>query len=193
MAQGRSVERRRVLTRREIARAALELFVRDGYDAVSLEAIAEASGMSLRSLYRYVSAKDEILNPILNEGSEELVELIARRPASESMATAVQRAYEEYQPADDEGPRDFIALLVAVPALRSRWLDSLRRLEDTLAPVVQQRAPRPVSAKQAHLTAAAVVVCLRVVLESALRPGADPPSPATLGDALSYLKGGAGL
>lgn len=193
MKQLSSIERRRVLTRREIAKAALALFVRDGYDAVGLEAIAEASGMSLRSLYRYFSTKDEVLSPIVTEGTGELAALIAARPARESLATAVRRAYEAQQPDGGGRPQDLIGLLVGVPALRSRWLSDLRTLEDALVPVVHQRAKQPVSAEEAQLTAAAIVSAMRIVLESALRPGAAEPSGETLGDALEYLEAGAGL
>ncbi len=65
MARPPLTERRKAQTRREIAETALTLFARDGYDAVSAEAIAESSGVSLRTFYRYFAAKDEVLSPIV--------------------------------------------------------------------------------------------------------------------------------
>ena len=68
MARPALTERRKAQTRREIAESALGLFVRHGYEAVSVEAIAEEAGVSLRTFYRYFSAKDEVLSPIITDG-----------------------------------------------------------------------------------------------------------------------------
>lgn len=187
-------ERRRIHTRREIAESALGLFFRDGYDNVSAEAIAEEAGVSLRTFYRYFSTKDEVLSPIITDRTLQLVAGIAARPAVESLATAVQRAYGQVQPeGDGEHVRALITLLTGTPTLRSRWLHDLRMIEDALVPVVHQRARRPLSDKQAHLTAAAVVTGLRVALEFSVDPANGNPSADRFGDALRYLRDGAKL
>ena len=185
-------ERRRVQTRREIAQSALELFLRDGYEKINAEDIAEDSGVSLRTFYRYFSSKDEVLSPIITDGMLELVEQIASRPARERLMTAVERAFEELTPTNaDSGP--LLTLLTDVPALRSRWLHDLRAIEEALVPVIQARARRPISDEHARLTAAAVVTGLRVVLESSARPGFGGSLADSLGDALHYLRDGANL
>ena len=99
MARPALTERRKAQTRREIAESALGLFVRHGYEAVSVEAIAEEAGVSLRTFYRYFSAKDEVLSPIITDGIDEFAQHITRRPAAENLATAVQLAYQEISPA----------------------------------------------------------------------------------------------
>src|SRR2546430_11285144 len=88
-------ERRRTHTRREIAESAVTLFARDGYDNVSVEDIAEEAGLSLRTFYRYFSAKDEVLSPIFTQATEDLLDHIARRPAAEDLAEAVEHAYRQ--------------------------------------------------------------------------------------------------
>src|ERR1700756_3846365 len=77
-------ERRRAHTRREIAESAVTLFARDGYDSVSVEDISEEAGISLRTFYRYFSAKDEVLSPIFTQATEDLLDHIARRPQKTS-------------------------------------------------------------------------------------------------------------
>src|SRR6266567_2032644 len=72
-------ERRRTHTRREIAESAVTLFARDGYDNVSAEDIAEQAGISLRTFYRYFSAKDDVLSPIVTQATDDLLDHIARR------------------------------------------------------------------------------------------------------------------
>lgn len=45
----------------EIARAALSLFVRDGFEATSLERVAAAAGVSRRTLFQYFPSKSAIV------------------------------------------------------------------------------------------------------------------------------------
>jgi AcrR family transcriptional regulator len=187
-------ERRKAQTRRDIAETALTLFARDGYDDVSAEAIAEETGVSLRTFYRYFSTKDEVLSPIITEATAEIVGAIAARPARESLATAVQRAYAEIRPQQGpEGVRALIGFLTDVPALRARWLSDLRTIEDALVPVVQRRARRPMSDEQALITAAAIVTALRIAVETVVRSPANHPPAEALGRALKYLREGANL
>jgi AcrR family transcriptional regulator len=187
-------ERRKAQTRREIAETALALFAREGYDRVSAETIAEEAGVSLRTFYRYFTGKDAVLSPIVTDGLDELTEHVAARPARESLATALRNAYQEINPRQGEaGVRLLIGLFLDVPALRSQWLEDLRRIEEALIPVVQERAQRPLSDQHAQLSAAAAVTGLRVALESAAR-SVPPVSPAdALRDALAYLSDGAKL
>src|SRR6266705_5865749 len=91
-------ERRRTHTRREIAESAVTLFARDGYDNVSVEDIAEETSISLRTFYRYFSAKDEVLSPIFTQATEDLLDHIARRPAAEDLAEAIEHAYRQISP-----------------------------------------------------------------------------------------------
>ena len=187
-------ERRKAQTRREIAETALALFAREGYDGVSAETIAEEAGISLRTFYRYFTGKDAVLSPIVTDGVDELTERLAARPATESLATALHKAYQEITPQQgQEGVRALIGLFLDVPALRAQWHEDLRKLEAALIPVVHKRARRPVTDYHAELSAAAAVTGLRVALEHSAR-SAPPASPAdTLREALAYLRDGAKL
>ncbi|MFL1380308.1 MULTISPECIES: TetR/AcrR family transcriptional regulator [unclassified Nocardiopsis] len=46
-----------------IAETAMELFLRDGYEAVTVEAVAEASRVSRRTVFRHFGGKDELPFP----------------------------------------------------------------------------------------------------------------------------------
>lgn len=187
-------ERRRTQTRHEIAKVALELFAQDGYDAVTAEMIAEESGVSLRTFYRYFSGKDEVLSPILAQGTEQFADLIADRPKDENLATAVQRAYEQQSSrAGTAEVRQLISLLTDVPTLRARWMSDLREIEAALIPVIRQRTSRRLDDAQVSLTAAAIVTALRVTLEQSTHPGSQEPRGDTLGKALRYVRDGASL
>jgi AcrR family transcriptional regulator len=188
------VERRKTQTRREIAKVALDLFRESGYDGVTAEMIAEESGVSLRTFYRYFSGKDEVLSPIVTEGTDEFAGLIAERPAGEELWAAVERAWE--QMSSRIGLVEVlqtIGLLTEVPTLRARWMADLRRIEDALVPVVSQRASGRFDDAQVRLTAAAIVTALRVTLELSTQPGSEEPRGESLGRALRYMRDGANL
>ncbi|MDQ6776387.1 MAG: TetR/AcrR family transcriptional regulator [Actinomycetota bacterium] len=194
MARVSLVERRRTQTRHEIAKVALGLFRESGYDRVTAEKIAEESGVSLRTFYRYFSGKDEVLSPIMAGGTEEFAGLIGERPADEDLSTAVERAYEQMRSRVGTAEvRGLMELLTAVPTLRAHWMADLRTIEDALVPVISQRAGCPLEAAQARLTAAAIVTALRVTLELSTQPGYAEPLGETLGNALRYLRDGASL
>jgi AcrR family transcriptional regulator len=56
--------RRKLQTRGEIIRAAFELFGRHGYEAVSMDSVAEAAGVSRATLFNYFPQKELILREI---------------------------------------------------------------------------------------------------------------------------------
>ena len=54
-------ERKRRLTLDRIAETGLKLFVENGYEATTLDAIAAASGISRRTFFYYLKSKEEVL------------------------------------------------------------------------------------------------------------------------------------
>jgi AcrR family transcriptional regulator len=54
-------ERKQRETRQRIAEVALRLFLADGYDGTTLEAIAAAAGISRRTFFSYFKSKDDII------------------------------------------------------------------------------------------------------------------------------------
>ena len=54
-------ERKRLETLRRIAETGLKLFIAHGYEGTTLEAIAEAAGISRRTFFYYFKSKEEVL------------------------------------------------------------------------------------------------------------------------------------
>lgn len=54
-------ERKRRETRQRIAEVALHLFLTDGYDGTTLDAIAAGAGISRRTFFSYFKSKDDII------------------------------------------------------------------------------------------------------------------------------------
>ena len=187
-------DRRKAQTRLEIAESALELFVRDGYDAVSAEAIAAEAGVSLRTFYRYFQAKDEVLSPLVTRGTETLAARFADRPEDETLAEAFAAAFREMGPSagSQRGPR-LIPLFKEVPVLRARWLADLRTIESAFSAVVKQRSAAPLSDAEADLTGALLATALRIALERAASGNETAAAPVLLDEILARLRAGGGL
>src|SRR5580692_1950261 len=54
-------ERKRRVTLDRIAEAGLKLFIENGYEATTLDAIAAASGISRRTFFHYLKSKEDVL------------------------------------------------------------------------------------------------------------------------------------
>jgi AcrR family transcriptional regulator len=74
-------ERKKRQTREAIARAGLELFVERGYEATTLAEIAEAAGVSPRTIFAYFPGKEDILFSGFESVRDGLAQALAERPS----------------------------------------------------------------------------------------------------------------
>lgn len=84
--------RRRAELRERIDAVALGLFARDGYDAVTMEAIAAEAGVSLSTLFRHVPGKEELLVGVVRTGRTAIVDNFRDRPHEEPVERALVAA-----------------------------------------------------------------------------------------------------
>jgi AcrR family transcriptional regulator len=110
-------ERKKQLTREAIARAALDLFLDRGYDATTLAEIAEAAGVSTRTIFAYFPGKEDILFSGFEELGDGLAGALAERPAGgDALATL----------------RDFILSVAHAKTERDHELERIIRSDETL-------------------------------------------------------------
>ena len=88
-------ERQRLELRERIDRTSLELFARDGYDTVTVEAIAAAVGISLSTLFRHVPGKEQLLVGVLRTGRAAIVRNFVARPDDEDVDASLAAAILE--------------------------------------------------------------------------------------------------
>lgn len=72
----------------EIYRTAAQIILRKGYDATSINDIANAVGMTKAGLYHYINGKKELLFDIMNFGLDELDDEVVRPAQSITDAEA---------------------------------------------------------------------------------------------------------
>ncbi len=118
-AQGVSLrDRQRAQIRADIRRAAFRLFIERGYEAVTTEEIAAAAGVSPRTFFRHVPAKEELLLAPVRHGGAAIVNLLERRPAAEppdvALVNAIITRTRSFDQADCEEWRE---ALLAAPGL----------------------------------------------------------------------------
>jgi AcrR family transcriptional regulator len=83
-------ERKKRQTRDALARAALELFVERGYDETTLAEIADAAGVSTRTIFAYFPSKEDILFSTIDSMCDALAQALAERPAGTDALTALR-------------------------------------------------------------------------------------------------------
>ena len=134
--------RRRVQKRDEVALVAIRLFVDRGFDAVTVDEIAEAADIAPRTFFRYFASKDDVLFTDHEERLEQLRELIAASPADEPILTTVRHTVEELvRRYLDDTERMLLAsqVVAATPALQARSIERQDGWEDELAGMVAAR------------------------------------------------------
>jgi AcrR family transcriptional regulator len=148
---------------------AWELFVRQGYDATTVDEIAAAAGMSQRSFFRYFASKEDVVLVKFEAVGEMLADALRNRPAQEDAWAALRSAFDVIVDPTERDPRHGLVLLRITsqsPALRAGRLEQQARWQDLLTPIVAERlnlsgTGPDYDARAAAITAAALA-CLNV-------------------------------
>ncbi|MFG2288347.1 TetR/AcrR family transcriptional regulator [Streptomyces sp. NPDC048595] len=162
-------EHRRLQTRLEIAEAAAALFADRGYEATTVEDIASAAGISLRTFYRYSPAKEDALTPLFASSVSHLVDVLAAHPVDEPLSAALEASFgtatAERRLEDAARARRLVRVLGTVPVLKARWLAAGREMQERLAPALASRASTPVDSLEVRLLTTAVLDAFTVTME----------------------------
>ncbi|WP_327670709.1 MULTISPECIES: TetR family transcriptional regulator [unclassified Streptomyces] len=175
-------ERRKAATRLDIARAAAELFTRDGLRATRAEDIARAAGVAPRTFYRYFATKEESVAPLLDAGAHQWAEAVREAPAHLPVPAALRHAVERALDGDDPANaaslgwvRALLRLTEESPALRAVWSDTCRVSESTLLTILAERTDAgPDPDLPLRLLAGMATTAVRVAVETWARSEAPP-------------------
>ncbi|MBO4677284.1 MAG: TetR/AcrR family transcriptional regulator [Oscillospiraceae bacterium] len=85
-------------TKERILLTALQLFARDGYEAVSVSDIAEQLGITKGALYRHYKSKRDIFNSILARMEQRDAELARDSEVPEGTKEEMEEAYQAVSP-----------------------------------------------------------------------------------------------
>ena len=169
-------ERKKAKTRAAIQAAALHLFERQGYQATTVDQIAEMAEVSQSTFFRYFPSKEDVV--LLDRYDPLLLAALLAQPAELSPIAALRRTLRSVLgglPAEElERERQRAMLVVSVPELRARALDDLTASLQPFNEAVAERTGRPVddSAVRA-LTGAVLGVSISAMLTASQDPSAD--------------------
>ena len=140
-------QERRAQTRAELLAAARRAFLREGFHAASLDAIAEEAGYTKGAFYSNFASKDDVLVAVLEEHFRDRAEayesLVSSAETIEDAYGAVARFWHDANEREPEWSRlviEFMAhasrnekLRQAVREVRERGLDRIARIVELLA------------------------------------------------------------
>jgi AcrR family transcriptional regulator len=102
----------------ELETVALGLFETRGFDAVTVEEIASAAQISVRTFYRYFPAKDDVLQVQIDRRSEALRAELAARPTDEPPLQSLRLALAEVVATEDTAHiRRWISVVASTPGV----------------------------------------------------------------------------
>ena len=158
-------ERRKTETRLEVARSAVRLFLAKGVAATSADEIAEAAGISSRTLWRYFPTKESCVAPLLTGVIDLIAQFLQSWPSDQSMAEVFDTIGLHDNVADRTTMVDLVRLTRTEPGLRAVWLEAHRHAEPAFAEALARRAGLPVPDLAVTVQAAMINTALRVAVE----------------------------
>lgn len=168
---------RAALTRDRLQTEALRLFTERGFDAVTVDEVARAAGVSHMTFFRHFPTKESVVlddpyDPVL--GAAVAATDLDLSPL-ERVRSGVLAAWEGLDEPGDETTRARIELAAAHPSLRARVWENNRSTEDVIVAALLADAVPPL---EARVAAGAVLGALTAALfDWAVDDAAD-----TLGD-----------
>ncbi|HEV7899057.1 MAG TPA: TetR family transcriptional regulator [Planosporangium sp.] len=161
-------ERKKQETRSALEAAALRLFAERGYERTTVEDIADAADVAVRTFFRYFSSKRHVLfGDVAHTIVGRLRAALAARPASDTPVDAVRAALDAVDLDDDDQHRQIVARLRLVrqlPELLPAYQMIFHELHETIAEFVADRTGEPASALYPQLLAGVATLSARATL-----------------------------
>jgi AcrR family transcriptional regulator len=184
-------ERKKARTRFAIQEHALRLIREQGYEATTVEQIAEAAEISPSTFFRYFPSKDAV---VLTDDYDPLITAAFRaQPPELGPVRALRQAYRDTLldlPEEEAiAARERTLLVMAEPALRGAFFEDLLGSLALLSDVVAERVGRPPKDVYVRALAGAIIgVVISVFVEWSSHSDVDPFR--LMDEGLAYLEEG---
>jgi AcrR family transcriptional regulator len=184
-------ERKKARTRAAIQAHALRLFAEQGYEATTIEQIAEAAEISPSTYFRYFRTKEDVVveddyDPMILAAFE------AAGPADRPLTRLRVAVREMLAMIDDEQPQilERTQLIFAVPALRARTLQNMLTTMDVFAEALARDSGLPAADRRVRVFTGAVVGAWMAVLVRWAETDGEERLSQMIDDALATLEEG---
>ncbi|MEU6675868.1 helix-turn-helix domain-containing protein [Streptomyces sp. NPDC046925] len=165
-------ERRRHRLRLEISREASRLFWEHGVAATSGDRIAEAVGLSTRTIWRHFRSKESCAEPIVIRGVGWETRALRSWPRHLSLEDHLAAEVIRYENAADAVDHADTLLAVKMirladhePSIRTAWLMACDHVEREMTAIIAKRLKLPADDLRVRLHGAAASAAFRIVNE----------------------------
>ncbi|MCO5992723.1 acyl-CoA-like ligand-binding transcription factor [Actinoallomurus rhizosphaericola] len=188
-------ERKKLKTRRSIQEHALRLFQDQGYDATTVEQIAEAAEVSPSTFFRYFPTKEDTV--LTDEYDPFILEAFRAQPPELSPAEALRNVLHDLigdmLASDRQRILDRSRLMLAVPALRARQWEQTRETQDRIVEALADRLGRPAGDFELRAFGAAVIAVWETAILAWVEDDGEDDILELLDRGLDYLTAGCPL
>lgn len=186
-------ERKKQETRRSLVLAALRLVEAHGLDDVTVDAIAEAAGVSPRTFFNHFGSKEDAILGVRADEMSALRDELAGRPVEEAPLEALRNTFVTLVERIDEEPTEWacrLALVEADPRLHDRFAGTFARFERSLREVVADRLGLAPDHGYPELVVASALVAARVAMQRWQATGGRRDLPDLVRESFAVLEGG---
>jgi AcrR family transcriptional regulator len=188
-------ERKKLKTRRSIQEHALRLFREQGYEATTVEQIAEAAEVSPSTFFRYYPTKEDTV--LSDEYDPLIVSTLRAQPPELSPADAAHNTLHELVggmlAADRQRILERSRLMLPVSSLRARQWDQMRQTRDLLTQALAERLDRSPADLEVRWFAAAVLSVWETSITTWVENDGQGDLLAMLDEAIAFLVAGCPL
>jgi AcrR family transcriptional regulator len=182
-------ERKRRVTRDLIERAALALFLERSFEETTIDAIAEAAGVSARTFFRYFAGKEDVLFADHHDEFQVFLAALREQPTETPLPTRVRHALAATAHLGSAPVQEARNRLIAtVPVVRGRMYLLGADYETAIAAYVREHDPKTTES-EALLAAAAIWGAFMKIPEILFRELEEDPD-AVLARACAVLEAG---
>ncbi|MDV6212713.1 TetR family transcriptional regulator [Rhodococcus erythropolis] len=161
----------RDMVRQQLSDVAVDLFAEHGFERVTVEQVAAAAGVSVRSVHRYFPAKEDMVVGPLAAYGEDVRDALEDRPAGEPVMASLHTAFATMLRQRPQTQRDKVAirLLSSTPSLHARNAGKHLAWARLLEPLIAER----LRGEDAELRARVLVQASLGAFSTALAAWAD--------------------
>jgi AcrR family transcriptional regulator len=125
----------------DIAVAARDIFLADGSTAATVERICAAVGIAPRTFHRHFPVKEDVVMPLFRQFGSLSVQVLEESSATSDVVDTLIEAFgtELAKRGEVELGRRFMALVIADPQYRLRWLDWGEELAGPISKFLAER------------------------------------------------------
>ncbi len=169
-------ERKKLKTRAAIQKEAMRLFLDKGFQATTIEEIAEAVEISPSTFFNYFPSKEDVV--LQDDLDPMMIDIFNAEPRELSPIAALRNAmrtvFSGLTPEQDRMVRERMTLIAADSDLRAAMLNQFAGLVDEVAELIAARAGcSPTDFAVRNLAGALLGVLMSAMLAAAGDPNAD--------------------